>query len=161
MAVRYERSLRQRLGVLAFAFLLVLAFTVTANVRNATVAQAHCYGASCAGLDPNGTGCNDSRAYTVSYAAVGSLGWVYEIYSPDCASNWTFSRANSTQQVIKTTAWNCTDHAMPRCDGVSGYQEGNSYGLTYGWSPMVNGIPIAQSCAFFFKGGASACAYPV
>jgi len=159
MAATYQWSTRQRFGVLFMALVLLLAFTVITGVKNATVAHAQCYGASCAGLDPNGTGCNDRNAYTVSYAAVGSLGWVYEIYSPDCASNWTFSRANSTQQVIKVTAWNCADHAMPRCNGAYGYQEGNWYGLTYGWSPMVNGIPIAQSCAYYIQ--ASACAYPV
>ena len=165
--VLQSRLLRPFANCVAIA---LLAFGIGAGIslHSVVVARAaSCYSSSCIGLDPNQSGCNDSSAYTVSYAPVAqppngpTVGWVYEIYSANCASNWTFSRANSQMRVIYATAWNCNDYS---CRYQYNFEQTAWYNTTYGWSPMVDGIPIAQSCADYvvpYSNDAHGCASPV
>lgn len=167
MASALQSSRPRRFATLVVFALVAFGIGAALTLHSGVVARAgSCYSSSCIGGDPNQTGCNDSSAYTVSYAAVGQpsgtrVGWVYEIYSPNCASNWTFSRANSTMRIITVTAVNCSDYS---CRGQYNYQYANWYNTTYGWSPMVDGIPIAYSCADYvvpYSNDAHGCASPV
>jgi len=167
MACALQSSRLRRLANFVVIALVALGIGAALTLHSAVVARAaSCYGASCVGGDPNQSGCNDRSAYTVSYAPVGqpsgtTVGWVYEIYSGTCASNWTFSRANSQMRIITVNAENCSDYS---CRYGYNYRETSWYNTTYGWSPMVNGLDIARSCADYvvpYSNDAYGCANPV
>jgi hypothetical protein len=118
-------------AVIAFGGLLVTASPAAADP------QPPCYEWGCNGKDPHTLGC-DQSAYTITSFPInyGSASVLLR-YSTRCHANWT---------TISTPGYNIGANAWIENTYGDWYSVGAvSYGNA--WTAMVNGYPLARSCA--------------
>ena len=135
--MRSKSPLRMFVSVVGTAVIVLGGLLATASPAAADPPPP-CYGASCNGKDPHALGCDGWVAYTIASFPVNyGTSTILLRYSTWCHANWT---TVSTPGInLGVFAW--VENAYGDRYNVGAVEHGNS------WTAMVNGIPLARSCA--------------
>jgi len=132
-----KRPLRTFASLVGAAVIIFGGLLVTTSPASADPPPP-CYGASCNGKDPHALGCDGWVAYTIASFPVNyGSSTVLLRYSTWCHANWT--TVSTPGSNLGVFAW--VENAYGDRYNTGAVNGGNS------WTAMVNGVPLARSCA--------------